>query len=85
MTRRTQRGERATGPVARRGTWRAGWERLLADVLGRGGSGRAALYDVLAEADELEPPWTRQELDALWAAIHADGSAAPIGDHRAVG
>ena len=85
MTRRTQWGEHATGPATRLSTWRAGWERLLADVLGWGGSGRAGLYDVLDEGDEFEAPWTRQELDALWAAVHAQGSAAYVDEHQAVG
>lgn len=84
MTRRTHRGGCATGPPARWSTWRADWERLLADVLGWGGSGRAALYDVLGEVDELEAPWTRQELDALWAAAHAEGTAVHADEHRAV-
>jgi hypothetical protein len=78
-------GERATSPGARWGTWRAGWERLLADVLGRGASGRAGLYEVLADVDDLDAPWTRQELDALWAAVHAGETAAPFDDRRAVG
>ena len=83
MTRRTHRGERATGPESRWAAWRAGWERLLADVLGWGGSGRAGLYDVLDGGDEFEAPWTRQELDALWATVHTEGTIAD--DQRAVG
>jgi hypothetical protein len=84
VTRRTQWGERATGPVARWTTWRPGLDRLLADVLGWGGSGRAALYEVLAD-EGFEEPWTRQELDALWAAVHARGPAAHSEHHQAVG
>ena len=85
VTTRTQRGQCATGPAVRRSTWRAGWERLLADVLGWGGSRRAALYEVLDGTDEFEAPWTREELDALWAAVHAERPPVPADDHQAVG
>lgn len=71
VTMRTERGQRTTGWVPGSSSWTAGWERLLADVLGRGHAARVHLYDALA-ADDLGGPWSRQELDALWAAAHGD-------------
>jgi hypothetical protein len=85
VTKRTQGGGHATGLGARAESCRVGWERLLADVLGRGGPGRARLYAALAEPDDLDAPWTRQELDALWAAVHAQGRPVPADDYQAVG
>lgn len=68
----TQRGQGATGRVPGRASWRAGWERLLADVLGTGQAARVRLYDALAADVDLDGPWSRRELDALWAAAHGD-------------